>query len=246
MRAALLVLMVVLALSVFLLLYSQPSIKGVGFLDALRAGSGVSVNISYVYLHFSSVPGGVPVVGGKVLVSYVVVLGVSNPTGGEVRVERLVASIPYSLSLQCGAYRAYFTLEKPVKYTGVIVELSGENATLCSYSMVDDLLHGFNHYTEPVTVPPHSSVYLMITGVVEAPASWKSLIPRLRSKPVYILASLTAETAMGKKQYAVVLEAEKLSPVGTHTYYFSRIPGGVTAKLDNSEVVTAWIIAGRR
>ncbi len=213
----------------------------------LKAGTPpeppITVNVTYVYLHMHRVPAGVPVTGGKTLVSYIVILGVANRGGEEARVERVVASIPYSVSLACGSYHAYFTLDNSEKYEGLLVSLAGANATICSYSIVDDLIHGFNHYTKPVTIPPHASIYLAVTGVVDAPAAW-SRLHSLRGKPVYILAAVTASIG-DRKAYAVALQAEKLNPIDGDTYYYSTIPGGVVARLDNNEVVDAWLIEGQ-
>ncbi len=236
-----------------IVLISSLSIKGYEYYQYY-----LRIKPVYVYLHIHNVSENTPLLGGKVLLNYVVIVRVENPyVNKSIMLSKVRVSLPENVYVQCGnntTITATITLGKnasttepyasniindTVIYPRTIFD-SWKTKKICAYGYTNDLFRegAYRMFTRDCVdcwIPGKETSlnykYVIITGVVEVPKPWYYRLAML-DKPQYVVVIVEAKPQDKGYAEAVKILQVALSRVDDNTYVYSILPENVGFDLE--------------
>ncbi len=220
-------------------------------------------DLVYIYLHIHNTSENTPLLGGKVLLDYVVIVRVENPyVNKSVMLSKVHVGLPENVFVQCsdnatitatvtigrsatGSLEAYSLNNSTIVYPRVIFD-SWRTKRICAHGYTNDLFRGgayrvFTRDCVDCWIPGRETdlnyKYVVITGVVEVPKPWYYRLAML-NKPQYVVVEVEAKPQ--DKGYAEALKILQvpLSRVDNTTYVYNIFPENMGFDLEGTPTQT--------
>ncbi len=220
------------------------------------------IDPAYIYLRVENISNNTPLLRGKTLIWYIIIIRIENPYNNTVELRTVEAHLPENVfisncgkqgknitaTITIGANRTREAQKEVFSVSGNVLFDAWINKTICGYGFSNDLLRDsakrvFDRSTQYWINggdPRFNHLYVVITGVTELPTPWKYRLQELQKPQYLVLAANGRMTKTNDLVEALKIMTINLTRIDANTYVYDAIPKGLGFDLEGTLTINTY------